>query len=259
MSKKALMVVSFGTTLPDARAAIENLEERLCAAFPGYDFFRAFTSRMVAGKIEKEEGIHIPSPAELLGHLAEQGYEEVRCQSLHVIFGQEYEKLMDQLRAYKDRFALLTAGAPLLWDTPDYLRLTAALLERMPRLADDEAFVFMGHGTEHPANAAYALVENCFRYHGAERVYVGTVEGFPHLDYVLARLYRHGVTNVHLAPLMIVAGDHAQNDLAGDADDSWKSRLLGEDYSVEVHMTGLGELDAVAEIFIDHCRAAEPV
>ena len=98
--------------------------------------------------------------------------------------------------------------------------------------------------------------KNCFRYHGAERVYVGTVEGFPHLDYVLARLYRHGVTLVHLAPLMIVAGDHAQNDLAGDADDSWKSRLLGEDYSVEVHMTGLGELNAVAEI--SSTTAAQP-
>ena len=97
MSKKALMVVSFGTTYPDARRAIENLEERLCAAFPGYDFYRAFTSRMVARKIEKEEGVYIPSPAELLERLADEGYEEVRCQSLHVIFGQEYEKLMEQL------------------------------------------------------------------------------------------------------------------------------------------------------------------
>ena len=126
MSKKALMVVSFGTTYPDARRAIENLEERLCAAFPGYDFYRAFTSRMVARKIEKEEGVYIPSPAELLERLADEGYEEVRCQSLHVIFGQEYEKLMEQLRAFRGRFTRLSAGAPLLWDTQDYLRLTRA-------------------------------------------------------------------------------------------------------------------------------------
>lgn len=259
MSKKALMVVSFGTTYPDARRAIENLEERLCAAFPDYDFYRAFTSRMVARKIEKEEGVYIPSPAELLEQLAAGGYEEVRCQSLHVIFGQEYEKLMDQLRPFGGRFERLLAGEPLLWDTQDYLRLTAALLGQMPRLAEDEAYVFMGHGTEHPANAAYALVENCFRYHGAERVYVGTVEGFPHLDYVLARLNKCEVTNVHLAPLMIVAGDHAQNDLAGEEEDSWKSRLESEGYTVETHLTGLGELDAVGDIFIDHCRQAEKV
>ena len=171
----------------------------------------------------------------------------------------EYEKLMEQLRAFRGRFTRLSAGAPLLWDTQDYLRLTRALLERMPRLAEDEAFVFMGHGTEHPANAAYALVENCFRYQGAERVYVGTVEGFPHLDYVLARLSRREVTNVHLAPLMIVAGDHAQNDLAGEEEGSWKSRLESEGYGTEVHLTGLGELDEVADIFIDHCKQASPL
>lgn len=259
MAKKALMVVSFGTSVPQARRAIEQVEEKLRAAFPDYDFYRAFTSGMVARKIEREEGVSIPSPAELLEQLAVDGYDEVRCQSLHIIFGQEYEKMLHQLEPYRNRFARLLVGQPLLWDTADYLRLTRALLAEMPHLAEDEAFVFMGHGTEHPANAAYALVENCFRYHGAERVYVGTVEGFPHLEYVLARLHVHAVTHVHLAPLMLVAGDHAMNDLAGDAEDSWKSRLQGEDYMVETHLRGLGELDAVGEIFADHCRAAAPL
>lgn len=259
MAKKALMVVSFGTTIPQARRAIEQVEQKLRVAFPDHDFYRAFTSGMVARKIEREEGIFIPSPAELLEQLAADGYDEVRCQSLHIIFGQEYEKLLAQLMPFHGRFARLLVGQPLLWDTADYLRLTRALLAEMPRLDTDEAFVFMGHGTDHPANAAYALVENCFRYHRAERVYVGTVEGFPHLDYVLARLDAHEVTRVHLAPLMLVAGDHAQNDLAGDGDDSWKSRLEGEGYTVETHLRGLGELDAVGEIFADHCRAAQPM
>ena len=94
MGKKALMVVSFGTSMPQARSAIEKIEQRLHKAFPDYDFFRAFTSRMVARKIEREEGVYIPAPEELMERLAEQGCEEVRCQSLHVIFGQEYEKLL---------------------------------------------------------------------------------------------------------------------------------------------------------------------
>lgn len=259
MGKKALVVVSFGTSMPQARCAIENIEEQLRAAFPDYDFFRAFTSGMVARKIEREEGLHIPAPEELMEQLATEGYEEVRCQSLHVIFGQEYEKLVAQLRPYRGRLECLMIGRPLLWDTEDYLRLTRALLVEMPHLAPDEAYVFMGHGTEHPANAAYALVENCFRYHRAERVYVGTVEGFPHLDYVLARLDAHEVTHVHLAPLMIVAGDHAHNDLAGDDEDSWKSRLESEGYTVETHLRGLGELDTVGEIFVSHCRDAADV
>lgn len=259
MGKKALMVVSFGTSVPQARRAIEQVEEQLRAAFPDHDFFRAFTSGMVARKIEREEGVRIPAPAELLERLAADGYDEVRCQSLHIIFGQEYEKLLAQLAPFRDRFARLLVGQPLLWDTADYLRLTRALLAEMPQLDEDEAFVFMGHGTEHPANAAYALVENCFRYHRAERVYVGTVEGFPHLDYVLARLDAHEVTRVHLAPLMLVAGDHAVNDLAGEEEDSWKSRLESEGYTVETHLRGLGEFAAVGDIFVDHCRAAQPM
>ena len=259
MGKKALMVVSFGTSVPQARRAIEQVEAQLRAAFPDHDFYRAFTSGMVARKIEREEGVRIPAPAELLEQLAADGYDEVRCQSLHIIFGQEYEKLLAQLAPFRDRFARLLVGQPLLWDTADYLRLTRALLAEMPRLDENEAFLFMGHGTEHPANAAYALVENCFRYHRAERVYVGTVEGFPHLDYALARLDAHEVTRVHLAPLMLVAGDHAINDLAGDQDDSWKSCLESEGYTVETHLRGLGEFAAVGDIFVDHCRAAQPM
>lgn len=259
MGKKALMVVSFGTSVPQARRAIEQVEAQLRAAFPDHDFYRAFTSGMVARKIEREEGVRIPAPAELLEQLAADGYDEVRCQSLHIIFGQEYEKLLAQLAPFRDRFARLLVGQPLLWDTADYLRLTRALLAEMLRLDEDEAFLFMGHGTEHPANAAYALVENCFRYHRAERVYVGTVECFPHLDYALARLDAHEVTRVYLAPLMLVAGDHAINDLAGDQDDSWKSRLESEGYTVETHLRGLGEFAAVGDIFVDHCRAAQPM
>ena len=259
MGKKALLVVSFGTVDPVARRAIEAVETRLQSAFPGYDFYRAFTSRMVARRIEREQGEYIPAPDEQLARLAEEGYDEVRCQSLHVIFGQEYDKLRAQLEPYRGRFGSLTLGRPLLWDTPDYLRLTRALLADMPPLAPDEACVFMGHGAEHPANAAYALVENSFRYHGAERVYVGTVEGFPHLDYVLARLHRCEAAQVRLYPLMLVAGDHAQNDLAGAEEDSWKSRLEGEGYTVETHLKGMGELPAVGDIFADHCRAAKEI
>ena len=120
-------------------AEYETREERLRAAFPDYDFFRAFTSGMVARKIEREEGVRIPTPEELMEQLATEAYEEVRCQSLHVIFGQEYEKLVAQLRPYCGRFARLLIGRPLLWYNEDYLRLSRALLAEMPHLAPDEA------------------------------------------------------------------------------------------------------------------------
>ena len=133
MGKKALVVVSFGTAWPEARRAIEKLEERLRCAFPTHWSHRLFTSGMVARRIEREEGVHIPQPEELLERLAAAGYDEVRCQSLHVIFGQEYEKMLRQLRPFCGRFEKLLAGDPLLWGTGDYLRLTEALLARMPR------------------------------------------------------------------------------------------------------------------------------
>lgn len=253
MGKKALAAVSFGTTYPQARQAIDKIRNRLALEFPDYDIYRTFTSDTVIKHLAEKENIIVPTLPTLLETLRKQGYEEVRCQSLHVVPGREYSKMREQLSPYRQNFSRLLVGKPLLWDTPDYLRVTRELLSVMPHLADDEAYVFLGHGTAHPANAAYALIENCFRYHGAERVYVGTIEGFPHWDYIHARLDKCHVTRVYLAPFMIVAGDHAQHDLEND----WKNRLESEGYEVETQLRGLGELDAIGAIFADHCRAAE--
>ena len=133
--------------------------------------------------------------------------------------------------------------------------LCQALLAGLPERAPDEAWVYMGHGTEHFANAVYSGLENQFRSLGAERVYVGTVEGFPALDYVRSRLRQRQVRRVTLAPLMVVAGDHAKNDLAGDGEDSWKSVLTRDGFEVQVDLRGLGEYAAVREHFAAHCLA----
>lgn len=252
MGKKALAVVSFGTSYPEARSAIENIEKAMAAARPEYDFYRAFTSSMIIAKIEREEGICIPTPEELMQQLAEQGYEEVICQSLHVIPGNEYDKMCAQMQPFAEKFQRFEIGKPLLHDQTDYLRCGRGLLGHMPKLAEDEAFLYMGHGTDHISNASYALMENTFRFLGAERVYVATVEGFPSLDYVLRRLDVHAVSRVYLAPLMIVAGDHAQNDLAGTDEDSWKSQLESEGFETQVLLRGLGDYPEIAQLFAAH-------
>lgn len=252
MAKKALMAVSFGTSYPQARADIAQIEAALKKTRPEYDFFRAFTSGMIIRKIAREEGISIETPETLAARLAQDGYEEIICQSLHVIPGNEYEKLCEQLESCKNRFKRLEIGKPLLWQDTDYLRCGHALLGHFPKLAQDEALVFMGHGTDHQANASYALMENTFRFLGAERVYVATVEGFPNFDYILRRLHEREVNKVYLAPFMIVAGDHAQNDLAGEQEDSWLSMLQKEDYEVEVLLRGLGAFPEIAELFASH-------
>lgn len=252
MEKKALALVSFGTSCPQARQSIARIEDALVQARPEHQFFRAFTSGMIIRKIEREEGIRIPTPGELMEQLAQEGYREVVCQSLHVIPGFEYEKLCTQLAPFAGHFARLEIGKPLLYEQADFLACARALLQCLPGPAADEALVWMGHGTGHIANGAYALLENTFRFLGGERIYVGTVEGFPDLDYVMERLQAHGVRRVLLAPLMIVAGDHAQNDLAGDQADSWKSRLARAGYAVRVQMKGLGDYPEIAARFAAH-------
>lgn len=255
MAKRALAIISFGTSYPEARRAIETLEQALSNAMPGYDFYRAFTSGMIIRKIEREEGIHIPTPAELIDQLRREGYDEVICQSLHIIPGIEYEKMCAQIRTAAGGMHV-KIGLPMLTTPEDYLFVCDALIRCMPALASDEAYVYMGHGTEHVVNAAYSQIENTFRFLDAERIYVGTVEGFPALDYVQKRLHAHKIRKVWLAPFMIVAGDHAQNDLAGMEEDSWRSQLLAQGYEVEVNLSGLGSIPEIAELFIAHCKAA---
>lgn len=260
MSKKALMIVSFGTSFDKAMPAIVNVEETCRKAFPGYDFYRAFTSGMIIRKLKKTKNIVIDNPQEVMEKLAAEGYEEVLCQPTHIINGMEYEKMMGMLEPYKDRIAVIRVGKPLLTEEDDYRKACQIVMQELDRpLNKDEAFVLMGHGTEHYANSAYCQFENMLRDLGYENTYVGTVEGFPGLDYVIRRMKIRGIRKVYLMPLMIVAGDHARNDLAGAEADSWDSLLRAEDFETEIFLKGMGEVDGIAQLFVEHLKAAEQI
>ena len=192
--------------------------------------------------------------------LAAQGYEEVLCQPTHIINGMEYEKMMGMLTPYKDRIPVIRAGKPLLTEEEDYRKACQIVMQELSRpLHKDEAFVLMGHGTEHYANSAYCQFENMLRDLRYENTYVGTVEGFPGLDYVIRRMKIRGIRKVYLMPLMIVAGDHARNDLAGAEADSWDSLLQAEGFETEVFLKGMGEMDGIAQLFVEHLKAAKQV
>ena len=260
MSKKALLVVSFGTSFDEALPAIVNIEETCKKAFPEYDFFRAFTSGMIIRKLKKTRQQIIHSPEEIMEQLAGAGYEEVICQPTHIINGMEYEKMMNMLAPYKAKIPLIRVGTPLLTEEEDYKKACEIVMKeiKLP-MAEDEAFVLMGHGTEHFANSAYCQFENMLRNLGYENTYVGTVEGFPGLDYVIRRLKLRQIKKVYLMPLMIVAGDHARNDLAGAEEDSWDSILKAAGFETQIILKGLGEIDAIAEMFVEHLRQAKAV
>ncbi len=251
--KKALLVVSFGTTFENAVHAIEKIEDEFKETFPEYDFFRVFTSGMIIRKLKRTRGIEVMDMKRALQYLYEEGYTEVICQPTHIINGQEYEKVRNAVLPYKKLFQKLTMGEPLLTSEEDFKQTARILLGQMPEYKEDEAVVFMGHGSAHFANGAYSQMENMFRYLGRENVYVGTVEGFPGLDYIEKRLKMKKIKKVHLMLMMIVAGDHAQNDLAGE-EDSWKSELLEKGYEVSEAITGMGLLDGIPQLYVERMK-----
>ena len=258
MKKKAILAVSFGTTHRDTLdRTIAAIEADLAAAFPDRDLFRAFTSGMVIRRLRERDGIETDNVSEALERLLALGYEDVVLQSTHVMNGDERDKMVAQAAPYAGRFARLAVGAPLLTETEDYLSVARALMERMPPRREDTALVYMGHGSEHYANAVYALLEYVLHDLGRRDVRIGTVEGYPGFEEVCRRLAEAPrAERVVLLPLMVVAGDHAKNDLAGEEPDSWRRRLEAMGLRVEWVLEGLGENPAIRSVFVRHARRA---
>ena len=259
MEGKALLAVSFGTSYADTlEKNIAAIEADLAAAFPERTLRRAFTSGMILRRWKKERGVDMDNVPAALERLEREGYTDILVQPTHVMNGEEYHKLADQAEEYRGRFDRLTVGVPLLTAAEDYLDLGKALMEILPPKREDRAVIYMGHGSEHQANSAYALMEYAFHDLGRTDVIVGTVEGYPDFAAVQRRLKEHPqVKEVELRPLMTVAGDHAKNDLAGDEDDSWKNVLEGLGYRVNCVLTGLGEYPQVRALFVAHARQAQ--
>lgn len=256
--KKALLVVSFGTShLDTLEKTIAAAEEAISARFPGVVMRRAFTSGMIIKALRQREGIEIDNVQEALARLAAEGCTQVKVQPTHIMNGDEYEKMLAQAAPFAEKMAL-SVGKPLLTSVQDFRDVCRALMAQLGAPAGDEAVVFMGHGTGHYANAAYSQLDYMLRDMGWKNAFIGTVEGYPELSEVLRRLEeRPELRRVRLYPLMIVAGDHAKNDMAGDEPDSWKSQLEQRGYQVECCLMGLGEYPAIREILASHALEAE--
>ncbi|MCL2894617.1 sirohydrochlorin cobaltochelatase [Brenneria tiliae] len=254
--KKALLIISFGTSYPQTRQKnIDACERHLATAYPERELFRAFTSEMIIRKLRERDGLRVDNPAQALNRLAQAGYQDVAVQSLHVINGDEYEKVATEARAFAPRFQRLALGAPLLSGFDDYRQVLTALRGQMPPLAADERVVFMGHGASHHAFSAYACLDHLMASQQFPAL-VGAVESYPEIDHIILRLRQQGVRKVHLMPLMLVAGDHAVNDMASDEEDSWKSRLEAAGIAAQCWLQGLGENPLIREMFARHLDAA---
>lgn len=256
------MVVSFGTSFAESRTAdIGGIEEALAAAFPAYDSYRAFTSAFIRARLARE-GITVASPQEVLAQLAAAGYEEVLVQPTHLLEGEEYQgKILALAAAFQPRFAKLVLGRPLLAAEEDYGLLAAALTAQLPPLGLEEGWLYMGHGTPRAANRAYGYSYRQLQAAFAAlhpQVLLATVEegDSPNLEEALREIQARGYKRVHLAPLMVVAGEHAAHDMAGSQPNSWKSRIEALGAAVCCHSQGLGRLRAVQALYIQHLLAA---
>lgn len=254
--KQALLVVSFGTTYPDTLAkTILPIQEDLSSALPQATLFSAFTSEMIRKKLKNRDNHLVFNVTEALDHLLAEGYDAVVIQPTHVIPGEEYEILLAQAQPFLGKFSQILLGKPLLCQTQDYHNLAKALLADLPPQAPGQVHLFMGHGSTHFANAAYPMLEYVLHDLGRPDCWIGTVEGYPELDQVVNAMTQAGkVTHTHLRPLMIVAGDHAQNDLAGEEPESWKSQLEAQGYAVTCTLKGLGEYPEIRKIFVNHSK-----
>ena len=258
MDKKAILAVSFGTSYHDTlERTIGAIEQALAAVFPDRMLLRAFTSGMICRKLRERDGVDIPSPARALEQLLDEGVTDVVIQPTHVINGAEYDKLMDQAAPFREKFARLTVGAPLLTSIEDYQAVADAILEQLPGQQPDTTQVFMGHGTEHYVNPSYTQLEYLLHDWGRGDILIATVEGYPGFEELERRLAeRPQVRKLLLMPLMIVAGDHANNDMAGDEEGSWKAAFEAAGYEVTTVVEGLGSLEAVQDLLVAHAQAA---
>lgn len=255
--KKALLVISFGTSYPETRKKnIEHLEQILAGAFPDRIFYHAYTSGMILRKLQERDGIHIPTVVEAMQQICADGITDLLVQPTHIINGIENDQMKQICLSFRDRIPHIAFGTPLLTTTQDQFDVIDALSPELPTLTDEDAFVFMGHGTSHYVNSIYAALDYAFKSRGHHQLHIGTIEAWPDLTAILEKLSAAGASHVYLSPFMLVAGDHAFNDLAGDEEDSWKSILESKGYRVTCILKGLGEYDSICRQYVAHAKEA---
>ncbi len=250
---KVLLVTSFGTSYNDNRdLSIGSIEQKLQAAYPDYEIRRAFTSQIIIDKLKKRDGIAIDNVTEAMDRLVSDGVREVVVQPTHVMSGFEYDDVVAEVTPYADKFDSFKIGSPLLVSDADYDEVVSIITgETKDYDAEGTAVVFMGHGTEHEANATYAKLQQHLTAAGYGNYFIGTVEATPSLDDVLALVQDSGAKKVVLLPLMIVAGDHANNDMAGDEEGSWKTTFEQAGFEVECVLRGLGQYEEIQNMFVE--------
>ena len=280
IGENELLVVSFGTSFNDSRAEdIKGIEDALAKAYPDWSVRRAFTAQIIINHVEARDEENIDNMQQALDRAVANGVKNLVVQPTHLMHGAEYDEMTEAINEYKDKFESVAIAEPMLGEVGDDATVInddkKAVAQAITDAACKEAgfdsmdaaaeagtaFVFMGHGTSHTANITYDQMQTQMENLGFKNAFIGTVEGKPEdtaCDKVIEKVKEAGYKNVVLRPLMVVAGDHANNDMAGDDEDSWKSQFVasGNFENVDTQIAGLGRIEAVEQIYVDHTKAA---
>ena len=278
IGENELLVVSFGTSFNDSRVAdIKGIEDALQAAYPDWSVRRAFTAQIIINHIQARDGEKIDNMTQALDRAVANGVKNLVVQPTHLMHGAEYDEMCEAIEAYKDQFESVSIAEPMLGEVGSDATvinadkeavakaITAAAVseagfESLEAAKDaGTAFVFMGHGTAHVAKVTYSQMQTQMQNLGYENVFIGTVEGEPEetsAEAVIEAVKAAGYTNIVLRPLMVVAGDHANNDMAGSDDDSWKTVFEAAGFTVDCQIHGLGEIADVQALYVAHTKAA---
>ena len=280
IGENEILVVSFGTSFNDSRAEdIGGVEKALQAAYPDWSVRRAFTAQIIINHVQARDDEKIDNMDQALERAVDNGVKNLVVQPTHLMHGAEYDELTEAVENYKDKFESVKIAEPLLGEVgadetainEDKAAVAEAITAEAVKTAgfdsldaakeEGTAFVFMGHGTSHTAKISYSQMQAQMEQLGYENVFIGTVEGEPEdtaCEAVIEKLKNAGYKKVILRPLMVVAGDHANNDMAGDDDDSWKSQFeaSGAFNSIDTQIAGLGEIDAIQQLYVAHTQAA---
>ena len=254
--KKGILLVAFGSSMPEAQVSFKNIDKRVKKAFPGVPVRWAYTSHIIRHKLAKE-GKKLDSTEMALAKMMDEGFTHVAIQSLHTIAGEEYHGLVQSAHAFRQMsggFERILVGYPLLGKEDDLVKVTEVIIKNIPKdRKKKDAVVLMGHGTHHPGNAFYAAM----MYHFQQKdpnIFMGTVEGAPTIDDIKGMLLKKKIKKAYLMPFMSVAGDHARNDMAGDEDDSWKIILTKAGIKCVPVLKGTAEYDEIVDIWIAHLK-----
>lgn len=280
IGENELLVVSFGTSYNDSRVEdIKGIEDALQEAYPDWAVRRAFTAQIIINHVQARDGEVIDNMQQALDRAVENGVKNLVVQPTHLMHGAEYDEMAEVLEQYKDKFESVAIAEPMLGEVGDDATVInedkAAVAQAVADAAvqeagfdsmeaaaeDGTAFVFLGHGTSHTAKVSYSQMQTQMEELGFKNAFIGTVEGEPEdtaCEAVIEKVKEAGYKKVILRPLMVVAGDHANNDMAGSEEDSWKSMFeaSGNFDSVDAQIAGLGRIDAVKQLYVDHTKAA---